>query len=342
MSEYLDAISRLEAPERPPMVKYIRKIPFMEYPQHDSEKDWNRVLAQGRNSRLPKYSISQRFNITGLDLGQTVYNFDLDKTFITAVGDRKSIAVRQICFKNDTYKDFNLLTYMTLDNGNTYFIDDERKVLDNDYDFTTQDEKNTFYEITETRALMALLAARIRECLRMFVAKVGLDETDTIKSFSIDNDKLKITFKLNHIRKGLDGSPITFPFYFACYDEEKDYYLFGNTIDGLDDRHVVPTIINDNTNKSSTIIYDFSNYVQRLSYPTAVCSTLNPYSVQNIIGNLEEYHDMLNKIYPYDRQNSFQLWFNDAEGNRILNKNITGYLDIELIVDNSNNINLDV
>ena len=46
MSEYLDAISRLEAPERPPMVKYIQKIPFMEYPQHDSEKDWNRINSQ--------------------------------------------------------------------------------------------------------------------------------------------------------------------------------------------------------------------------------------------------------------------------------------------------------
>ena len=182
MSEYLDAISRLEAPERPPMVRYIQKIPFMEYPQHDSEKDWNRIVAQGRNSKLPKYSISQRFYINNNDIDQSVYNFDLDKTFVTAMGDRKSIAIREINFTDNS-----------------------------------------------------------------------------------GSDDLK-----------------------------------------------------------------------------AVCSTLNPYSIQNIIGNPQEYHDMLNKIYPYDRQNSFQLWFNDAEGNRIFNKNITGYLDLELIVDNSNNINLDV
>ena len=74
----------------------------------------------------------------------------------------------------------------------------------------------------------------------------------------------------------------------------------------------------------------------------SVCSTLNPFSSQNIIGDLHEYHDMLNKIYPYDRQTSFSLWFNDSDGNRCVNKYITGYLDLELIIDNTNNLNLDV
>ena len=76
--------------------------------------------------------------------------------------------------------------------------------------------------------------------------------------------------------------------------------------------------------------------------PSAVCSTINPYSCQNIIGSLDETHDMLNKIYPYDNQNSFALWFNDADGMRCMNKNITGYIDLELIIDNTNNLSLDV
>ena len=51
---------------------------------------------------------------------------------------------------------------------------------------------------------------------------------------------------------------------------------------------------------------------------------------------------MLNKIFPYDGQNQFSIWFNDTEGNRCINNLITGYIDLELIIDNTNNISLDV
>ena len=74
----------------------------------------------------------------------------------------------------------------------------------------------------------------------------------------------------------------------------------------------------------------------------SVCSTINPYSNQNIIGSLQEKHDMLNKIFPYDRQTNFSLWFNNKDGNRVVNDYIIGYLDLELIIDNTNNLNLDV
>ena len=50
---------------------------------------------------------------------------------------------------------------------------------------------------------------------------------------------------------------------------------------------------------------------------------------------------MLNKIFPYDRHDDFQLWFNDNDGNRIKNDYITGYIDLELIIDNSNNFSLE-
>ena len=58
----------------------------------------------------------------------------------------------------------------------------------------------------------------------------------------------------------------------------------------------------------------------------SVCSTLNPYSVQNIIGSLQEEHDNLNKIFPYDRQTNFSLWFNSKDGRRVINYFTRGFL----------------
>ena len=101
MSEYLEAISRLEAPERPPRIQYIKKIPFGEYPNHKTTKVWNKVFSDGRFSKLPKYSIPQRFYITKFELNRYVYDFTLDKTFTTAIGDRKSIAIRGINFTHE-------------------------------------------------------------------------------------------------------------------------------------------------------------------------------------------------------------------------------------------------
>ena len=184
MNEYNEAISRLNAFERPPNIRYIKRIPFGEYPDHTSTHEYNKILAESRFSRLPKYSIPQRFYISEEDLGQDVYNFDLDKSFVNANGDRKSIAVRKIYFYDN-------------DTGKTY-------------------------------------------------------------------------------------------------------------------------------------------------YNIAVCSTINPYSFQNIIGALNETHDVLNKIFPYDRQTNFSLWFNNENGKRIVNDSYIGYMDLELIIDNTNNLNLDI
>ena len=100
--------------------------------------------------------------------------------------------------------------------------------------------------------------------------------------------------------------------------------------------------IDPNDPNQSIATYNLSEIVSRFQFPRSVCSTINPYSQQNIIGSFSEQHDTINKIYPYDRQNMFQLWFNDAEGNRIINNNITGYIDLELIVDSSNNLNLEI
>ena len=184
MNEYNEALSRLNAFERPPNIRYIKRIPFGRYPDHTSTSEYNKILSESRFSKLPKYSIPQRCYITNDDLDQNTYYYDFDKAFVNAIGDRKSVAVRTI--------------------------------------------------------------------------------------------------------------------------------QLGSYVD-------------DTTNP-------------RFS----VCSSINPYSNKNIIGSLCETHDMLNKIFPYDRQINFSIWFLDEDGERYTNDIYTGYIDLELIIDNTNNLNLDV
>ena len=118
MNEYLEAINRLEMPERPPNIRYIRRIPFMDVPDYTTAEHYNRILNESKFTKLPKYSISQRFYIREEDLGESIYQFDLDKSFVNAAGDRKSIAVRNIAF-NSPFEDGKLkrkdwLNYMQM------------------------------------------------------------------------------------------------------------------------------------------------------------------------------------------------------------------------------------
>ena len=100
MNEYAESISRLNMQERTPLTsphEYLHHTPYTKPIKRGTPYSrWDKIMKDGRNSKLPKYSISQRFWINSLDLGKDVYQFDLDKTFTTAVGDRKSIAVRNI------------------------------------------------------------------------------------------------------------------------------------------------------------------------------------------------------------------------------------------------------
>ena len=40
MSEYIEALSRLESPERPPNIRYIKRIPFGIYPDYTSTDNY--------------------------------------------------------------------------------------------------------------------------------------------------------------------------------------------------------------------------------------------------------------------------------------------------------------
>ena len=96
MSEYLEAVSRLNATERPP-----GDDRHYFYPQnihkYDNASWYNRVMNETGMTRVPKYSIEQRLESEKAFM--TANNrkyFNLDPSFTFAQGTRKSIGLRGI------------------------------------------------------------------------------------------------------------------------------------------------------------------------------------------------------------------------------------------------------
>ena len=100
MSEYLEAVSRLNATERPP-----GDDRHYFYPQnihkYDNAKWYNRVMNETGMTKAPRYVIEQR-----LESGKAIMTmnnrkyFNLDPSFTFAHGTRKSIGLRGISVRD--------------------------------------------------------------------------------------------------------------------------------------------------------------------------------------------------------------------------------------------------
>ena len=356
MSEYNEALSRLEAPERPFTPRYWKRIPFLPYPDHTSTKEYNRILNEGKFSKLPKYSISQRFYITELDLGQDTYHFELDRSFVNASGDRKSIAIRNIQFDsmfrlgNITLHDFEMTLVnepgVNLSiNENGYIIDYSENYVDTIKDITIKSRNDILDVMSEN------IAKLIYKSFKKKIIKVldkdrqqqllkDYKQVKISRTVEYSNRKIRIRLTNCHLILEEPDQDVLFIMFASTDDPAVQKYVFGSEHE-FDSIYKPTKIINNEEEDTIIFEFDFPDFML-YTIPISVCSTLNPYSCQNIIGSMNEKHDMLNKIYPYDNQNNFILWFNDEEGKRVTNTNITGYLDLELIIDNTNNLSLDV
>ena len=123
MDEYNEAIQRLETQERVPSLPIHRT--YFPIPRKDTPRNYDFVFRTTGNTNIPKYSIPMNCIIEnveyeavddglGNDFGKwtpkeqkTVFSFELDPTFITTQGYRKSIAVRRINIERDFTDDTN-------------------------------------------------------------------------------------------------------------------------------------------------------------------------------------------------------------------------------------------
>ena len=327
MSEYQEALSRLNMPERTPGTTISRS----QFPISRKDTPWNydRILRETLNTPLPKYSIPQRLFIP--NDGSTSYTFPLDKQFTLAKGGRKAIAIREVNMNNELniYGDKPYEEHLSI--SITGDLDYTDLLLPNmpaqvhlnlvypDVAFPrTFSIEEFYYKISEG------ICITIDNELNTQLHSVGLDfsvpiHDNTGMRFSIGGNA---SFNLNQIQN------------------------FTVTIGNLND-HQRWSVLGLHGDESKNFEVDYNHNTFYCAFPNAwdgpfsLCSTINPWSPGNIIGSLETFYPNLNKLFPYDNQQEIKLWFIDQKGNHIYNRILSGYIDLELIIDNLNNFAMD-
>ena len=323
MSEYLEALSRLNAPERTPGV-YIPRSLFM-MPRRDTPYHKNRIMAETLNSPLPKYSIPQMFFLPHQD--NDTYEFELDKQFTLAQGGRKSIAIRKIHVNVDDYNNF-------IRRNSTFNINIRATFGWCDVDDQGNEGPLQLLTIDTSEVLQATIDSLKDITLNYFINAVGFqnllrnefnDNTITVLTVLHVGDDITIRITGQDKLIGIDE--------FEC-----------NITTAIDirafiDNPVIKYSIDDN---NRDLELDFNCLEPYTIENIFVCSSLNPWSPKNIIGDFDTNFSMLNRIFPYDNQQTFKIWFTTDTGKRFPNHNwFTGYIELELIIDNENNFAID-
>ena len=324
MSEYLEALSRLNAPERTPGV-YIPRSLFM-MPRRDTPYHKNRIMAETLNSPLPKYSIPQVFFLPEQD--DDTYEFELDKQFTLAKGGRKSIAVRSIHLSLD-YDAFQYYTSTkeykidVLIEGEfsyrpTNLVGDTRRLI-----FTHKYSIQSALDEIRTDLIDYLDGNEFKQAINNIFPARDLVFADVAAD---DYTRLiRITSPTKDILVGK----------FTCTISSGDIDLSGFLLSQSIKIEAEP-------GKPSVMRIDCSKVRPITTDRIFVCSSLNPWSPKNIIGTLSEDFSVLNRLFPYDNQQTFKIWFLNDCGGRFPNyKFFTGHIELELIIDNENNFAID-
>ena len=319
MSEYLEAISRLNAPERTPGVNIPRSLYL---PPKNTAKHMNKIMRETLNTPLPKYSIPQTCFINKSD--QDFFEFELDKQFTLAKGGRKSIAIRKIEVEAiDNYVNFMSTKRDLYININTGFT-----LVD------TIDISNTLSVTADLKVPFSVNLQSIKDGLISFFTTDTFQERlrqelvdDEITATGKQNgDTVSITFDLPGTLISVDK--------FSCYVSSDTLDLSRYVTDPVAEVKITPN--------SDDLVLDLSNLNTVIADTVFVASSLNPWSSKNIIGTIEENFTTLNRIFPYDNSQTFKVWFVDNHGRIFPNTSlVVGFIELELIIDNQNNFVMD-
>ena len=67
-----------------------------------------------------------------------------------------------------------------------------------------------------------------------------------------------------------------------------------------------------------------------------VCSSINPWSKDNIVGNISQTFHNIPRMFPWNGQQHISIWFLNSFGKHVSIPCIKGSIELELIIDNEN------
>ena len=362
--EYEEALSRLNAPERSPLP--YAPIPYGPVPNKCNYMNWNRIMAETRQGVLPKYSILQRIDLsTQNDLVMVSdakeYTFTLDPSFTFAKGARKSIAVRAVDiynvipngqsktavekFKGKCFLQYNIPNYVeqevTIHNDETGEDETVKTQVRNDIPcVVTLDLRPISYTCTNDTAVSVNNFARafgdmIYEATSEAEYGNGLLDENYTVYYNPNTKLIQVEFTTN-----IDND-----WYFTkrtltpANKRNKPRWVIKNSnvfdmYNTNDDRDI--EILYSKLEQTNSMLFFITLPATILDYRSAsICGSINPWTKNNLIAPLSYSSDTLTKVFPYNGCTEARFWFINENGEKVRWRSVRGYIDLELIIDNS-------
>ena len=342
--EYEEALSRLNAPERTPLP--YTPLPYGPVSSKYNYFTWNRIMNETRQGVLPKYSILQRIDLTSQsDLvnvsDDKVYTYTLDPSFTFAKGARKSIAVREVDIYNVIANGETKLANEKLVGGFrlTYrYADDDGNVHTADITFMLG---QVSYQCSNDLGVsMANFAQAIGDMVyERLTASSGLNtiasDSYTCTFNSTDWSMLieiapRMTVKFIRIDKVDDANGIG-PAWMVAQSNIYDYYNVPGTTRFVE---LDAGVMADPNINSFQIQIPMPNTMIDVRQ-AAICGSINPWTKNNLISPLTYTSDNLTKVFPYNGSTEIKFWFINQKGEKVRWRLVRGYVDLELIIDNT-------
>ena len=345
IKEYDEALSRLNAPERSPLP--YAPIPYGPVPNKCNYAHWNRVMAETRQGTLPKYSILQRIDLGNQnDLvhpsNEVEYVYTLDPSFTFANGARKSIAIRKVDIYNVIPHDQTVQAHERL--FGRFRMEFSKKADDDTWvDPFTEDiwlESDLVYNCSNDKVVsLNCFAQELAKMLYRRICEkeslVGYISGLVYGAYEEDNNRIRITIFPNYeTMRFVNITTIGNPTWMIAQSSIYNYYNTDN-----DD----PMIFRCNKDRNQNAFNIYLPLPENILdiRRTSVCSSINPWTKNNLLAPLQYDSDTLTKVFPYNGNPEARFWFINEKGEKIRWRWVRGYIDLELIVDNTDSYAMD-
>ena len=344
--EYEEALSRLNAPERSPLP--YAPIPYGPTPNYCNYMNWNRIMAETRQGVMPKYSILQRIDLGSQNDLVNVsdakeYTYTLDPSFTFAKGARKSIAVRAVDIYNVIPNGQTRMATETCANGiRIEFVNaDGPQTLDITLSQFTYEISNDLQTsmVNFAEAFAKYIFNLIKSGRQFYDLFESYDATynpptrQIVVTFYVYTQPYRLTGITNLTP---DDAVHNYPYWSIQHSTMVDYYNLDLSQE-------------ENLRKQITGQFDSNYWTLRIKIPkttldvrqAAVCGSINPWTKNNLIAPLTYSSDTLTKVFPWNGCTEAKFWFINENGEKVRWRVVRGYIDLELIIDNSDSYAID-
>ena len=351
--EYTEALSRLEASERSPLP--YAPVPYGPVPNKCNYMNWNRIMMETRQGVLPKYSILQRIDLGSQNDLVSVsdakeYTYTLDPSFTFAKGARKSIAIRAVDIYNVIPNGQTMVTTEKFKHSFKVTVADTASSSSTD-SCTITPESVTFNISNDLGLSMSNFAqalgqhilnhlrsnqSALLEVFADYYEAYYYDRT-IYMTFFINGSETNAIRNVEHVTDSTDKNEKT------CYwsineSSVSNYYNVKLTDTTAHKRSFDYTIADDK--KSFTISFKIPKTTLDVRQ-ASICGNINPWTKNNLIAPLTYSSDTLTKVFPWNGATEARFWFINEDGEKVRWRVVRGYIDLELIIDNSDSYAID-